>query len=98
MRSETANWSNCHRFRLQMETESSGMAENEWGSSPDRRGWMTSPKVRTILTLLNDPRRRERMLRAMNWEDMDDAGPVGGERGMKVLQEMNELGWDEERP
>jgi hypothetical protein len=52
---------------------------------------MMSPKVRTILALLNDPTNRKRMLQAMNRENMDDVGPLGGEQGMKGLQEMNEL-------
>jgi hypothetical protein len=31
------------------------------------------------------------MLQAMNRDNMDDVGSAGGEQGMKVLSEMNEL-------
>ena len=58
---------------------------------------MVSPKVRTILAPLNHPRNRERMLQAMNRENLDDVDPVGGaEQGMRVLSEMNSLTDDHE--
>lgn len=51
-----------------------------------------SAKARRILALLNEPRNRERMLQAMNRENMDEVGPIGGAgQGMKVLSEMNSL-------
>lgn len=59
---------------------------------------ITRAKRRIILALLNDPRNRKRMLQAMNRENMDDVGPVGGqEQGLKVLNEMNSFadGYDE---
>jgi hypothetical protein len=53
---------------------------------------MANAKARRILALLSDPRKREKMLQAMNGENLDDVGPVGGtEQGMKILSEMNSL-------
>ena len=51
-----------------------------------------SAKERRVLALLNDPRNRERMLQAMNRENLDDVDPVGGaEQGMKFLSEINSM-------
>jgi uncharacterized protein YfeS len=56
-----------------------------------------SAKSKRSLALLNDPRNRERILRAMNMENMDDVGPLGGDQGMAVLKDMNELGEQQEQ-
>lgn len=37
------------------------------------------------------PERRERIVDEFNRENLDDVGPLGGDQGMKVLNEMNEL-------
>jgi hypothetical protein len=43
--------------------------------------------------LFRNPKARERILGEFNQSTLDDVGPVvGAEQGMKVLQEMNELG------
>jgi hypothetical protein len=53
---------------------------------------VASAKSKRILALLNDPRNRKKMLRAMNRDNTENVGPVGGqEHEMKVLQEMNEM-------
>ncbi len=67
------------------------MSENERGSGPDRRGRMMSVEVKRIFALLNDPRDRERILQAMNRENMYDVDPVGGYTGDKLLKELNEM-------
>lgn len=48
------------------------------------------------MALLNDPRRRERMLQAMSRDNTPDVKPLGGDQGMAVLKEMNDLEWDHE--
>jgi hypothetical protein len=41
---------------------------------------------------MNNPERRERILREFNREITDEVGPVGGaDQGMRVLSEMNSL-------
>lgn len=40
---------------------------------------------------LFDPQRREAVLDQLNRDNLDDVGLVGGDQGMKVLQEMNDL-------
>jgi uncharacterized protein YfeS len=55
-----------------------------------------SPKARRILALLNDPRHRTRLLDSLNKSTLDDAGPVGGDKGEKFLSELNEMA-DSER-
>jgi hypothetical protein len=55
-------------------------------------GELMSAKARRILALLNDPRRRTRVLDSFNKSTLDDVGPVeGAGQGMKVLSEMNSL-------
>jgi len=45
-----------------------------------------------ILVRLNDTQNRDRILDEINQSTLDDVGPMGGgEQGMKVLQEMNEM-------
>ena len=51
MRVEAANWSNCRRFRLQMETESSGMSENERGSRSELPQTNTFIQVMLMVTV-----------------------------------------------
>ena len=46
---------------------------------------------RQALKRLANPERRNRILNEFNRDLMDDVGPIGGDQGMKVLQEMNEL-------
>jgi hypothetical protein len=36
-------------------------------------------------------RRRTRLLDSLNKSTLDDVGPVGGEKGMAVLKDMNDL-------
>jgi uncharacterized protein YfeS len=50
-----------------------------------------SAKARRILALLNDPRRRTRVLDSFNRSTLDDVGPVGGDKGEKFLSELNEM-------
>ena len=40
---------------------------------------------------MNDAQNRGRILALFNRSTLDDVGPIGGEHGMKVLQEMNSL-------
>ena len=40
---------------------------------------------------LNNPA-RDRILSDFNQSTLDPVGPVGGDQGMKILSEMNELG------
>lgn len=48
-------------------------------------------KSKRILALLNHARNRERMLQAMNRENMDDVGPIGADKGETFLKELNEM-------
>ena len=50
-----------------------------------------SAKARRIPALLNDPRRRTRLLGSLNKSTLDDVGTVGGDQEIKVLKEFNEL-------
>jgi len=50
-----------------------------------------SAKARRILALLNDPRRRTRVLDSLNRSTLDGVGPVGGDKGEKFLSELNEI-------
>jgi hypothetical protein len=51
-----------------------------------------SAKARRILALLNDPKRRTRVLDSFNKSTLDEgAGPVGGYKGEKFLGELNEM-------
>jgi len=50
-----------------------------------------SAKARRILALLNDPRRRSRVLDSLNKSTLDDVGPLGGDKGEKFLTELNEM-------
>jgi hypothetical protein len=54
-------------------------------------GELMSAKARRILALLNDPRRRTRVLDSLNKSTLDDVGPVGGDQEIKVLKELNEM-------
>ena len=46
---------------------------------------------RQALKRLTNPERRNRILDQFNRENMDDARPVGGEKGEKFLSELNEM-------
>ena len=48
-------------------------------------------KQRQALKRLNNPERRNRILDQFNRENMDDVGPVGGDKGEKFLSELNEM-------
>jgi hypothetical protein len=50
-----------------------------------------SAKARRILALLNDPRRRTRVLDSLNKSTLDDVGPLAGDEGEKFLSELNEM-------
>jgi hypothetical protein len=50
-----------------------------------------SAKARRILALLNDPRRRSRVLDSLNKSSLDDVGPFAGDKGEKFLKELNEM-------
>ena len=50
-----------------------------------------SAKARRILALLNDPRRRTRVLDSLNKSTLDDVGPFAGDEGEKFLSELNEM-------
>lgn len=50
-----------------------------------------SAKTRRILALLNDPRRRTRVLDSFNKSTLDDVGPLGGDQSIAVLKDMNDL-------
>jgi hypothetical protein len=52
---------------------------------------LMSAKARRILALLNDPRRRSRVLDSLNKSTLDDVGPLGGDKGEKFLTELNEM-------
>jgi hypothetical protein len=54
-------------------------------------GDLMSAKARRILALLNDPRRRSRVLDSLNKSTLDDVGPLGGDKGEKFLKELNEM-------
>jgi hypothetical protein len=55
-------------------------------------GEFMGPKARRILALLNDPRRRTRVLDSFNKSTLDEgAVPVGGDKGEKFLSELNEM-------
>ena len=54
-------------------------------------GELMSAKARRILALLNDPRRRTRVLDSLNKSTLDDVAPVGGDKGEKFLTELNEM-------
>jgi uncharacterized protein YfeS len=57
-------------------------------------------KAKTILQKMNkrkalkrlaNPKARNRILDQFNRENLDDVGPLGGDQGIKVLKEMNEM-------
>ena len=50
-----------------------------------------SAKARRIPALLNDLRRRTRLLGSLNKSTLDDVGTVGGDQEIKVLKEFNEM-------
>jgi uncharacterized protein YfeS len=50
-----------------------------------------SAKARRILALLNDPRHRTRVLDSLNKSTLDDVAPFAGDKGEKVLKELNEM-------
>ena len=50
-----------------------------------------SAKSRRILALLNDPRRRTRVLDSLNRSTLDDVTPFAGDKGEKFLSELNEM-------
>jgi uncharacterized protein YfeS len=39
----------------------------------------------------SNPERREKVLAEFNRDQMDDVGPLGGDQGIAVLKEMNDL-------
>jgi hypothetical protein len=61
------------------------------GVTKEKGGELMSTKARRILALLNDPRRRTRVLDSLNRSTLDDVGPLGGEKGEKFLSELNEM-------
>ena len=46
---------------------------------------------RQALKRLANPKARNRILDQFNRENLDDVGPLGGDQGIKVLKEMNEM-------
>ena len=50
-----------------------------------------------IPNCFNNPEKRDRVLNEFNRDQLDDVGLVGARQGMKVLQEMNELGEAQEK-
>jgi hypothetical protein len=56
-----------------------------------RGGELMSAKARRILALMNDPRRRTRVLDSLNKSTLDNVGPIGGDKGEKFLSELNEM-------
>jgi hypothetical protein len=54
-------------------------------------GEFMSAKARRILSLLNDPRRRTRVLDSLNKSTLDDVAPFAGDKGEKFLRELNEM-------
>ena len=46
---------------------------------------------RKALKRLTNPKARNRILDQFNRENLDDVGPLGGDQGIKVLKEMNEM-------
>ena len=50
-----------------------------------------STKAKRILALLNDPRRRTRVLDSFNKSTLDDVVPLGREKGEKFLKELNQM-------
>jgi hypothetical protein len=46
---------------------------------------------RQALKRLANPKARIRILEQFNRENMDDVGPLGGEKGEKFLSELNEM-------
>ena len=41
---------------------------------------------------MDNAQNRDRVLQEFNRPTLDDVGPVGGEQGLKLRQEMNDLG------
>jgi len=41
--------------------------------------------------LFGNPRARDRILDEFNRSTLDDVGPVGGDQGMAILKDMNDL-------
>jgi transcription antitermination factor NusA-like protein len=50
-----------------------------------------------LTKLFRDPKVRDRILDEFNRDNMDDVGPLRGDQGRKVLQEMNQLGERQEK-
>jgi hypothetical protein len=48
-------------------------------------------------TLSRSPEARDHVLGEFNASTLDSVGPIEGDQGMKVLQEMNELGKAQEQ-
>ena len=46
---------------------------------------------RHALKRLANPERRNRILSEFNRDQMDDVGPIGGDKGEKFLSELNEM-------
>lgn len=46
---------------------------------------------RRVLKRLNNPGRREKILREFNDSTLDDVGPLAGDKGDKFLTELNEM-------
>jgi hypothetical protein len=49
------------------------------------------------LARMNVDQKRDRVLGEFNASTLDSVGPLGGDQGMKVLSEMNELGQAQEQ-
>lgn len=45
----------------------------------------------------SNPERREKILHEFNRAQMDDVGPLGGDQGMTVLKDINDLGQRQEQ-
>ncbi len=68
---------------------------------------MNTEKAQKVLAKLNrrnrnvsrlsDSKLRDRVLEELNRSTLDDVGPLGGDQGMKVLDEMNSLGDQQEQ-
>jgi hypothetical protein len=52
---------------------------------------MRQKKPEQPLKLFRNPKSRDRVLNDFNQSTLDPVGPVGGEQGMSVLKDMNEL-------
>jgi uncharacterized protein YfeS len=54
-------------------------------------------KVRRYRKRSANPESRDKILGEFNWENLDDVRPMGGDQGMAVLKDMNDLGQQQEQ-